>query len=46
MFHQAVSRDTRARTQAMIRIGGEQGRAAVLTGIIRKVGNQRASGCV
>jgi hypothetical protein len=30
MFYQAVSRGIRARTQAMIREGGEQGRAAVL----------------
>ena len=30
MFYQATSRGIRARNQAMIRIGGEQGRAAVL----------------
>lgn len=30
MFNQAVSRGICARTQAMIRIGGEQGRAVVL----------------
>ena len=30
MYDQAVSRGIRARNQAMIRIGGEQGRAAVL----------------
>ena len=30
MFYQAVSRGIRARNQATIRIGGEQGRAAVL----------------
>jgi len=29
MFNQAVSRGIRARTQATIRVGGEQGRAAV-----------------
>jgi hypothetical protein len=28
MFHQAASRGIRARNQAMIRAGGEQGRAA------------------
>lgn len=30
MFRQATSRGIRARNQAMIRTGGEQGRAAVL----------------
>jgi hypothetical protein len=30
MFDQAQSRGIRARNQALIRIGGEQGRAAVL----------------
>jgi hypothetical protein len=30
MFNQAVSRGIRARTQALIRAAGEQGRAAVL----------------
>ena len=30
MFHQAVSLVIRARNQAMIRIGGERGRVAVL----------------
>jgi hypothetical protein len=30
MFRQAVSRGIRARNQAMIRTGGEQGRAAAL----------------
>lgn len=38
MFHQATSPVIRARNQAMIRTGGEQGRAAVSAAIQRVAG--------